>query len=460
MTRTPRPSAEARWAWRLALLLGVAACRAQGLVNAVPAASPSVPPNPASPPTSAATPTLAASAATPAGSHLPGTTSAAVPHPVDPHAAHPVLLALVRRLSEWSPELASRFAAVSLADTAAADSGRTQDYLLHVVARRLLLPTVRLSADAVLGDVAESIEDSSLFGVYSVGSRLSMKTDLTPAACYKCQDCSDDYRCTLELKRLAPAFFFEDGLGFYDDLCVGEYDFPWPPACELVLERYLDATVAAGLSRRRIEEVFFQIVQDVAQRCRTIEQPPALDPDHPLEPAQILELAHARWRAMYGTSLRGDPLAVKGAVRSTASSAEAEAARRRFECRMYREVPTTRGHARALEAYYATAVPSEESDDESSDEPLDPPLLDCDDRPAPAARSCRQVDGGVSGVSSVVGEQLEATPPPPELVIQLALALESLSLAGIDPRVLDEQYRLLARQLTASESGHRSSERR
>jgi len=364
-----------------------------------------------------------------------------------------VLLALVRRLSEWSPGLASRLATVSLADTAAADPERTQDYLLYLVAQRLLLPTVRLSADPVLAAVAESIVASTLFGENSVGTRLSMKQELTPAACYDCHDCTADYRCTLELKRAAPVFFVEDGLGFYNGLCDDDLGFPWLPACELALERYLDATVAAGLSRRRVEDVSFQIVQDVARRCRTIEQPPALDPDRPLEAARILEQAHARWRALYGTSLRGEPLVVTGAVRSTANDTDTGAAASRFECRMYREVPTTRGYARELEAYYAAERAREASGDESSDEPLESPELDCHQRRGPAARWCQQVALGTNGVRSVLSNLLEASPPPAELITQLALALESLSLAEISPRVIDEQYRLLARELTSGPKG-------
>jgi len=364
-----------------------------------------------------------------------------------------VLLALVRRLSEWSPALASRLATVSLADTAAADPERTQDYLLYLVAQRLLLPTVRLSSDPVLGEVAESIVASTLFGMNSVGTRLSMKQELTPTACYDCHDCTADYRCTLEQKRAAPVFLVADGLGFYNGLCDDDLGFPWFPACELALERYLDATVAAGLSRRRVEDVSFQIVQDVARRCRTIEQPPALDPNHPLEAARILEQAHARWRALYGTSLRSEPLVVTGAVHSVASGADAEAAWRRFECRMYREVTTTRGYARELEAYYAAERAREESDDESSDEPLESPELDCYQRRGPAERSCQQVDSGTNGVRSALSDPLEADPPPAELITQLALALESLSLAGISPRVIDEQYRRLARELTSEAKG-------
>ncbi len=427
----------------LALLLGVAACRAPSPLNAVAAASTSAAPDAAS------TPASSASAAPPAPSASATAASTAVPHPVDPHAPHPALLAVVRRLSEWSPALAARLATVSLADTAAADPERTQIHLLHLFARRLLLPTLRLSVDSVLLEMAESIETSSLFGMDNVVSRISMKTDLTPAACYECHDCSIDDRCQRELKRLAPAFSFDQALGFFDDLCAGEYDFPWSPSCELALERYLDATVAAGLSRQRVEEVSFQIVQDVARRCRTLEQPPALDPDHPLEAARILEQAHARWRALYGTSLRGEPLVVTGAVRSPASDADAEAAVRRFECRMYREVAATRGYARELEAYYAAELAREESDDDSSDEPLESPELDCYQRRGLAERSCQQVDSGTSGVHSVLSDPLEASPPPAELITQLALAMESLSLAGISPRVIDEQYRRLARELTS-----------
>ncbi len=439
MRRARCSSAVTRVGSGLALLLGVATCRAPSPVNAVAAAAPSTS---AAPVTASLPPSGSAAVA-----------STAVPRPVDPRAPHPVLLALVRRLSEWSPGLASRLATVSLADTAAADPERTQSHLLYLFSRQLLLPTLRLSTDSLLLELAESLEGSELFGMRGVGSTLGMRTDLTPAACHQCNDCSDDHRCQRELKRLAPAFSFEDALGFYDDLCMGEYDFPWPPSCELVLERYLDATVAAGLSRRRVEDVSFQIVQDVARRCRTIEQPPTLDPDHPLEAARILEQAHARWRALYGTSSRGEPLVVTGAVRSSASGADTEAAARRFECRMYREVPTTRGYARELEAYYAAELARAESDDDSSDEPLESPELDCYQRRGPAARWCQQVDSGANGVRSVLSDQLEAIPPQPELITQLALAMESLSLAGISPRVLDEQYRLLARELTTEPKG-------
>ena len=312
-------SAVTRGAAGLALLLGVAACRPQSRVNAVAAATPGS----SAAPDAAAIPASSATAAPPAPTSSAPAARAAVPRPVDPHAPHPVLLALVRRLSEWSPALASRLASVSLADTAAADPQRTKDYLLYLVAQRLLEPTVSLSADPILGNVAESIEESTPFGLNSMLTRLSMKEDLTPGACYDCQDCSADSRCALERKRLAPVFFLEDGLGFYDGLCDHENDFPWFPTCELALERYLDATVTAGLSRKRIEDVCFQIVQDVARRCRTIEQPLALDPDHSLDAAQVLEQAHARWQARYGTSLRGEPLTVTGAVRSTTGSDEA-----------------------------------------------------------------------------------------------------------------------------------------
>lgn len=424
----------------LALLLGVTACRAPSPVNAVVEAGPTSPdPHAAPKPTNSASTTVA--------------TSAAIARSVDPHAPHPVLLALVRRLSEWSPGLAARLATVSLADTAAADPERAQSHLLHLFARQLLLPTLRLSADPLLLDLAESIEASDLFGAQSAGSTLGMRSDLTPTACHECNDCSNHRRCQQEQRRLAPAFFFEEALGFFDDLCTGEHDFPWSPSCELALERYLDATVAAGLSRRHVEDVSFQIVEDVTQRCRTIEQSPALDPNHPLEATQILEQAHVRWRALYGTLLPGKPLVVTGTVRSTESSADAEAAMRRFECRMYREVPTMRRYARQLETYYAAELAREKSDDESSDEPLESPYLDCYERRGPAARRCHQVHGGTNGVRSALGDQLEASPPPAELITQLALALESLSLAGISPRVIDEQYRLLARTLTSEPKG-------
>jgi hypothetical protein len=366
--------------------------------------------------------------------------------PSDPRARHPALLALVRRLSEWSPELGARLAAISLVDTGGADEQRTREYLLYLIDRGLLLPTLRLSSDPVLRDLGDRLDEDALFGLSYARAKLGMG-DPTPRACTACgsPDCTTSRQCKLELQRLHPAYVSEDGLGFFGDLCQGEHEFPWLPSCELALERYLEATLAAGLGRQRVENVLFDVVRAVAERCRTVEKPPTVDPSHSLEPGQILVQAHARWRAFYAKTLGGDPISADGRIRDVSGDTEAYRAWHRFECQMFREVVATRRYAAELEGYYAV---------EGTDrEPAQAPLIECEvRRTGPAVRLCREVRGGLGVLESVLGDQLLKPNPSTDLAIKLAMALESLSLAGIAPQAIDRAYRRLVGDLTRAAS--------
>jgi hypothetical protein len=378
-----------------------------------------------------------------------------------PSSAHPVVEAFVQLASAFDPKLKQSLTTLDLSGTAGADTARTLAFLEYRLRLRLAIRALERSHDRVLRSLTAELTRIPAF-IETPTAHINLKMGpVEPAACEGCEPDAEEGICKTPACVRANAALLPAVLSaawFGATLEFGGHPSATNEGVEygddMSLDEYLDALVAAGLSREEISSALELTIKELISRSRFVESTAAVVPraGEPLMWA-TLRTGFERWRSAYAPELAAkEPPSPKAldengfALQQGFALAEPTLYRRFTWGRIQSQINArTREHKRYLKYELDVQRGKEVSYEDPTNE-YDTEA--CLPGPPAKARACDETEAAATLFADLQGEASSLAENPEgatKLAQSVARAFELLTLSGSSPVEISKFVETLAK---------------